>query len=143
MLLSVFVMFTGLLKTEPLKFSPAVLPSTGTLNCVPLKVVVPDALKVNEAPVPEVTVPPANVFVPVVVRVRFPGRSMLPVNVVLIVRALRSGEMSKVQVPKPRLLKMAVLPAMGTEAPPAPPEVVDQFAGSFQLPGVKATQNRF
>lgn len=136
-------MFTIPLNTEPLKFNPAVLPSTGILNCVPLNVVTPEAFRVIVAPVPEVTIPPANVFVPVVVSVRFAGKSIVPVNVAFTVIALMFGEMSRIQVPRPRLLNIAVLPATGTEAPPAPPEVVDQLAGSFQLPGPAATQKRF
>lgn len=47
------------------------------------------------------------------------------------------------QEPLAALLKIATLPEPGTEAPPAPPEVVDQFAGLFQLPELVPTQKRF
>ncbi len=47
-----------------------------------------------------------------------------------------------VQFPFRIALNVTTSAGPGTEAPPGPPEVVDQFAVLFQLEAVLATQNR-
>ena len=50
---------------------------------------------------------------------------------------------SMVQFPFRVALNVTTSDGPGTEAPPGPPEVVDQFAELFQLEAVLATQNRW
>ena len=109
---------------------------------VPLNVVVPLALKFNEAGPPVLLIVPlANVLLPVVESV-FPSRSIVAVYPFTVIPAT-VGVISRLQLPRPLALKKAVLSASGTDAPPAPPLVFDQLAASFQLPGEEATQKRF
>jgi hypothetical protein len=46
------------------------------------------------------------------------------------------------QLPKPLLSKLAISPAAGMVAPPAPPDVADQLAVEFQLAVAAAIQYR-
>ena len=50
------------------------------------------------------------------------------------------GTISRLQFPNPEPLKFAISVAPGTEAPPGPPEDVDQFAVLFQLDADAAIQ---
>ena len=50
--------------------------------------------------------------------------------------------MSRVQLPRPLPSKITALALPGTDAPPEPPEVVDQLAVLFQLDAEAATQYR-
>lgn len=61
----------------------------------------------------------------------------------LTVNPATVGAISRLQVPKPLALKTATSVAPGTDAPPGPPEEVDQLAVLFQFDDDEAIQNRF
>jgi hypothetical protein len=109
---------------------------------VPLNVAVPVVFNTTDAVAPVLlSVPEENVKAvePEIVRL-LPFKFIIPVYPLMIVIVPIVGAISSVQFPVPPPLNTAATPAVGTEAPPAPPEVADQFAVLFQLEDVVATQ---
>lgn len=107
----------------PLKVAAAVVLST-TEAAAPVLLILPE--ENVSAVVPEiVSVLPLRLIVP-----GYPLMEILPIV----------GAISSVQFPIPLPLNIAATPAPGTEAPPGPPDVADQFAVLFQLDVVVATQ---
>jgi len=110
----------------------------------PLNVVVVEALRINPAATPELEiVPVVNVLGPEVVSVN-PLKSTVP-EYPLMVLPLTDGAISREQFPfrPPAPLKTATFPAVGTDAPPAPPETADQFEVLFQFEAAADIQNLF
>jgi hypothetical protein len=91
---------------------------------------------------PFVIVPVVKVaaVVPEFVRLN-PFRSITPLYPLTVTEAT-VGAMSNIQLPwcPPAPLNMTASDAPGTEAPPIPPEVADQFAVLFQFEEVDAIQ---
>ena len=139
-LLAVLVIDTPPLKVDPLRKIRPVLPFTFAPKVVPLKVDVAIVLSVRAAaPPPLFIVPVVKVLVPVVVRLN-PLMLRVPVYPFMVIPATVAAT-SKVQLPRPSALNVTKSLAPGTEAPPAPPELADQFAVLFQFEGAAEIQN--
>jgi hypothetical protein len=137
-------MVTVPLKVEPPpKVSVPAVPLILTETVVPLKVAELEVANARDAEAPVlVMVPVVKVRADVEVMVKvFPFRSIVPVYP-LTVMLLMVGAISRLQLPKPLPLKITALALLGTDAPPAPPEVVDQLAVLFQFDAEVAIQYR-
>jgi hypothetical protein len=135
--------------TVPLNVEPppnvmlAAVPEMSGDIVVPLKVAVPVVLNITEAAAPLLLIVPeenVDAVEPEIVRL-LPLRLIVPVYPLIDILPI-VGAISSVQFPVPPLLNIAATPDTGTEAPPAPPDVVDQFAVLFQFDAVAATQYR-
>ena len=138
------LMVTVPLKVEPPpKVSVPAVPLMLAETIVPLKVAELVVVNVRDAEAPVLLmVPVVKVRAVVEVMVKaFPFRSIVPVYPLTVI-LLMVGAISRLQLPRPLPLKITALALPGTDAPPAPPEVVDQLAVLFQFDAEVAIQYR-
>jgi hypothetical protein len=98
---------------------------------------------IKGVPLTAIVVAPVKIVPVLFNEIVFVPKASVPVKPVQV-RVWISGLISSVTVPEPELaFSVAVSAVLGTDAPEAPPEDVDQLVVLFQSPVPPVTQNRF
>src|SRR5277367_978391 len=119
---------------KPAVVNAAVAPSTSRIPLVDVNAV---PLRVKVVPMVILAVPPVNVplekLAALTVVMAFPPWLIVPEYGVVTVILFTEAAISIVQLPKPLPSKLTSSPTPGTDTPPTPPDVADQFAVLLQF----------
>jgi hypothetical protein len=119
------------LNEDPFNSIPGAVISTAISNVVPENEITALPVKFVIKSALPVIVPPENSQSPVLLTVKTYVPALISPSDICI--AATVTEATRLQVPVPPESKYTVSPVPGIEAPPDPPDVVDQFAVLFQF----------